>query len=190
MVLYHVKKSATNTIHGKILQVLKIYNYVGNHKKVITIRTPELKVLIINSDSRNEFSLDLDIATASNIKYMKGNLKIYEITDFVECQEMHIKSSMFPISFKDNKHVYMLYLSVFRHDQITNRTSYENTYWVLCCPNIYNLTTKRDGRSQHIIEVSRMTDTYKTDTKRFVNISEQVLYTKFIASMTNVVGRM
>ena len=88
MVIYDVKKSAMNKIQSKNLQVLKIYNYVGKPKKIITISAPELRVLIINSDSNYEFSLDLDIATASNIKYMEGNLKIYEITNFVECQEM------------------------------------------------------------------------------------------------------
>ena len=58
MAIYHVKTSAMNKIHGKKLQVLKIDNYVDNPKNVITVRAPELRVLIFNSDSSNEFSLD------------------------------------------------------------------------------------------------------------------------------------
>ena len=128
--------------------------------------------------------------TASNIRYMEGNLKIYEITNFLECYEMHIKSSMFAGSFKDCKNISMPYLSAFRHDQISNGTSDENTNWVLCCSNIYNFITKGDGTPQHIIEVSRMSDTYKTSTTRFLKSSEQVLDTKFVASMGSVVGRI
>ena len=84
----------------------------------------------------------------------------------------------------------MPYLSVLRYDQISNRKSYENNNWVLYCPNMYNFMTKRDGTLQHIIEVSRMSDTYKTNTARFVKSSEQVLDTKFIVSVANVVERM
>ena len=83
---------------------------------------------------------------------MEGNLTIYEITNFLECQEMHIKSSMFPSPFKESKIISMTYLFVFRHDQISNRTSNENTNWMLRCPNIYNFITKEDGTLQHIIK--------------------------------------
>ena len=42
-------------------------------------------------------------------------------------------------------------------------------------------------RPQHIVEISRMSDTYKSDTLKFVNVTEQVLDTEFVAGMSNTV---
>ena len=72
--------------------------------------------------------------------------------------------------------IYLPYLSVFQCDQVPNKASYWRSRWVLCCSNLYNLITRGDGRL--------------SVTLKFVNITEQVLDTKFIASVANAIGRM
>ena len=47
------------------------------------------------------------------------------------------------------------------------------------------VVARGDERPQHIVEISRMSDTYKSDTLKFV--TEQVLDTEFVAGMSNTV---
>ena len=89
---------------------------------------------------------------------------------------MDIKSNILPRTYKPSEDISLPYLSVFQCDQVPNKASYWRSHWVLCCSNLYNLITRGDGRL--------------SVTLKFVNITEQVLDTKFIASVANAIGRM
>ena len=77
---------------------------------------------------------------------------------------MDIKSNIFQRTYKSSEDISLPYLSVFQYDQVSNKASYERSGLVLCCPNIYNFVLRGDERPQHIAEISRMSDTYKTVT--------------------------
>ena len=73
------------------------------------------------SKQNTDFDLDIDVITASNVKYLEGNIRIHEITDYVECQDMYIKSNIFPRIYKSSEYISLPYLSVFQYDKVSNK---------------------------------------------------------------------
>lgn len=188
MIICRVSKSQVNSIKGKNLKVIIIDVYYGTKKK-ITIRAPNLKDLIIKVKNY-EYELDVDEDTASSILHLEGNLIINEILRYNVCQVMIITSSMCPKKTETTDDISLPCLSVFHCKHLCAKSSYNNTIWVLLCPNIYSFITRGDSRPNHIREVSRIGDTYKTTTVNFVSKSGQVMESVFIKNLANTIVKM
>ena len=79
---------------------------------------------------------------------------MHEILDYSLCRMMLIRSTICPKTCREGTEINLPYLSVFSYESLCGKSSYENTTWVLFCPNIYSFLTREDCRRSHIREVS------------------------------------